>query len=210
MQAPVAKKGWVLVANRSKKGWMNLVRSLGWGPFSTCQQGLRARISRRSRGGVLWPGGAFPVRLHRIPAGFPARNCWASPGNRRYPWESPCATAPWRCPRFPRRCIPHTGKPPPLAAPWQIPPRAWAAPRRRWEMTRPTASPADGDSHPGSIKFTAASPAAPLSAGPPIWNCLCRKNNQPVEKPPGVRGPQPPEALIGFGDMRVKSAKSLA
>ena len=33
---------------------------------------------------------------------------------------------------------------------------------------------------------------------------------QPVEKPPGVRGPQPPEALIGFGDMRVKSAKSLA
>ena len=33
---------------------------------------------------------------------------------------------------------------------------------------------------------------------------------QLVEKPPGVRGPQPPEALIGFGDMRVKSAKSLA
>ena len=33
---------------------------------------------------------------------------------------------------------------------------------------------------------------------------------QPVEKTPGVRGPQPPEALIGFGDMRVKSAKSLA
>ena len=33
---------------------------------------------------------------------------------------------------------------------------------------------------------------------------------QSVEKPPGVRGPQPPEALIGFGDMRVKSAKSLA
>ena len=32
---------------------------------------------------------------------------------------------------------------------------------------------------------------------------------QPVEKPPGVRGPQPPEALIGFGDMRVKSAKAL-
>ena len=31
-----------------------------------------------------------------------------------------------------------------------------------------------------------------------------------VEKPPGVRGPQPPEAIIGFGDMRVKSAKSLA
>ena len=26
----------------------------------------------------------------------------------------------------------------------------------------------------------------------------------------GVRGPQPPEAIIGFGDMRVKSAKSLA
>ena len=45
MQASVAKKGWVLVANRSKKGWMSLVRSLGWGPFSTCQQGLRARIS---------------------------------------------------------------------------------------------------------------------------------------------------------------------
>ena len=34
--------------------------------------------------------------------------------------------------------------------------------------------------------------------------------SQPVEKPLGVRGPQPPEALIGFGDMRVKSAKSLA
>ena len=33
---------------------------------------------------------------------------------------------------------------------------------------------------------------------------------QSVENPPGVRGPQPPEALIGFGDMRVKSAKSLA
>ena len=34
--------------------------------------------------------------------------------------------------------------------------------------------------------------------------------SQAVENPPGVRGPQPPEALIGFGDMRVKSAKSLA
>ena len=48
----------------------------------------------------------------------------------------------------------------------------------------------------------------------PIWNevfCLSVMHmNQSVEKPPGVRGPQPPEALIGFGDMRVKSAKSLA
>ena len=33
---------------------------------------------------------------------------------------------------------------------------------------------------------------------------------QLVEKPLGARGPQPPEAIIGFGDMRVKSAKSLA
>ena len=33
---------------------------------------------------------------------------------------------------------------------------------------------------------------------------------QLVEKPPGVRGPQPPEALIGFGGMYGKSAKSLA
>ena len=30
------------------------------------------------------------------------------------------------------------------------------------------------------------------------------------KNPRGVRGPQPPEALIGFGDMCVKSAKSLA
>ena len=33
---------------------------------------------------------------------------------------------------------------------------------------------------------------------------------QLVEKPLGARGPQPPEAIIGFGDMCVKSAKSLA
>ena len=33
---------------------------------------------------------------------------------------------------------------------------------------------------------------------------------QPVEKPPGVRGPQPPEAIIGFGGVYGKSAKSLA
>ena len=33
---------------------------------------------------------------------------------------------------------------------------------------------------------------------------------QLAEKPLGARGPQPPEAIIGFGDMRVKSAKSLA
>ena len=39
----------------------------------------------------------------------------------------------------------------------------------------------------------------------PAINC----RGQPVEKPRGVRGPQPPEALIGFGDMRVKSAKAL-
>ena len=33
---------------------------------------------------------------------------------------------------------------------------------------------------------------------------------QPVEKPLGVRGPQPPEAIIGFGGVYGKSAKSLA
>ena len=35
-------------------------------------------------------------------------------------------------------------------------------------------------------------------------------SRQLVEKPLGARGPQPPESIIGFGDMRVKSAKSLA
>ena len=34
--------------------------------------------------------------------------------------------------------------------------------------------------------------------------------SQAVENPPGVRGPQPPEALIGFGGVYGKSAKSLA
>ena len=34
--------------------------------------------------------------------------------------------------------------------------------------------------------------------------------SQPVEKPLGVRGPQPPEAIIGFGGVYGKSAKSLA
>ena len=34
--------------------------------------------------------------------------------------------------------------------------------------------------------------------------------SQPVENPLGVRGPQPPEALIGFGGVYGKSAKSLA
>ena len=43
-----------------------------------------------------------------------------------------------------------------------------------------------------------------------ILSKYAKETFQPVEKPPGVRGPQPPEALIGFGDMRVKSAKSLA
>ena len=33
---------------------------------------------------------------------------------------------------------------------------------------------------------------------------------QAVEKPLGVRGPQPPEAIIGFGGVYGKSAKSLA
>ena len=33
---------------------------------------------------------------------------------------------------------------------------------------------------------------------------------QLVEKPLGARGPQPPEAIIGFGGMYGKSAKSLA
>ena len=30
------------------------------------------------------------------------------------------------------------------------------------------------------------------------------------KNPPGVRGPQPPEAIIGFGGVYGKSAKSLA
>ena len=34
--------------------------------------------------------------------------------------------------------------------------------------------------------------------------------SQAVENPPGVRGPQPPEAIIGFGGVYGKSAKSLA
>ena len=34
--------------------------------------------------------------------------------------------------------------------------------------------------------------------------------SQAVEKPLGVRGPQPPEAIIGFGGVYGKSAKSLA
>ena len=33
---------------------------------------------------------------------------------------------------------------------------------------------------------------------------------QLVEKPLGARGPQPPEAIIGFGGVYGKSAKSLA
>ena len=33
---------------------------------------------------------------------------------------------------------------------------------------------------------------------------------QSVEKPPGVRGPQPPEVIIGFGGVYGKSAKSHA
>ena len=33
---------------------------------------------------------------------------------------------------------------------------------------------------------------------------------QPIEKPLGVRGPQPPEAIIGFGGVYGKSAKILA
>ncbi len=37
-----------------------------------------------------------------------------------------------------------------------------------------------------------------------------RVRSQSVEKPLGVRGPQPPEAIIGFGGVYGKSAKSLA
>ena len=61
---------------------------------------------------------------------------------------------------------------------------------------------------PGSPRGAAAGAKRPemlgrAAAGRP-------SQHQLVEKPLGARGPQPPEALIGFGDMRVKSAKSLA
>ena len=65
-----------------------------------------------------------------------------------------------------------------------------------------------------SLSFLLVCPLCDLSLCGP-WaqkapGCFTAQGLQLVEKPLGARGPQPPEAIIGFGDMRVKSAKSLA
>ncbi len=90
----------------------------------------------------------------------------------------------------------------------------------RLVRSRPTPQGA-GRFRPSSIRAAALPCRIPQAYSPPpgtnsrfspIGTGLAGslKKQQSVEKPPGVRGPQPPEALIGFGDMRVKSAKSLA